>query len=333
MRIHRLTRFPKNAFPCELLTKNQTVDSYLQSLDAGLVGSAGVRKTTLEEVRDHLLEHTEQLVMQGSTEQKAAEQAVNEFGDAELHAKAQRQERYKLFIRMFFQLGLTFASLMLLISLLSAETFGGDQASGHWSSDNLAMQVWLFAFYTCFYGFFMSYWYSFIFTQAKPTSVEVSDNASMLAVYSGKSSKYAAVFLMVMMSLIAIASFLGLFGYGYMAPSGVTVNAILFVFAGQMAIGSRVAWTCYMLSGDTLLVKGPLGTQQFVRSHIEALEQLPRWRNFFCLRGVGQQYALVWKDEAGNTKRSTLVINGEMHNSDQLIAALKASAQDPAPQH
>lgn len=330
MNIHRLTRFPKHAFPRELLTEKQAVDSYLQTLDAGLVGSAGVRKDTLEEVRDHLLEHSEQLALQGKTEQEAAKQAVSDFGDTELHAKAQRQERYKLFINNFFRFGLTFATLVLLINLLSAASVGGDQASDHVAFDNLALLVSLYAFNTCFYGFFMSYWYSFIFTQAKPTTAEVPDNAITLDVYSGKSSKYLALVLAAAMGFIAVSSLLGIWGYGYMAPSGVVVNAILFFFAGQMAIGSQVAWTRYRLSGDTLLVKGPLSTQHFARSHIQDLVQLPRWRNFFFAGGLGQHFALVWKDEAGNTKRSTLVINGEMHNSDQLVAALKASTQESA---
>lgn len=325
MNIHQLTRFPKHAFPRELLTANQAVDSYLQTLDARLVGSAGVRKATLEEVRDHLLERSEQLALQGKTEQAAAEQAVDDFGDAESYAKAQRQEHYKLFISMFFRFGLTFATLMLLINLLSAVSVGGEQASDHGVFNNLVSFVSLFVFNTCFYGFFMSYWYSFIFTQAKPTPAEVSDNASTLEVYSGKRSKYLAVVLAAAMAFVAVSSLLGIMGYGYMASEGVVVNAILFFFAGQMAKGSQVAWTRYRLSDDTLLVKGPLSTQYFARSNIKDLVQLPRWRNFFFTSGLGQHFALVWKDEAGNTKRSTLVINGEMHNSDQLVAALKAS--------
>src|SRR5690554_5371388 len=168
MKFHRLTRFPKHAFPTDLNTHDSAIDQYLQTLDADLVGSTGVRRVTLEEVRDHLLEQKSQLIQSGHSEAEAGRQATANFGPAALHAKEQRQERYKLFVTMFFRFGLIFASLMLLMSLASTSSFLGEEKSGRSLLENLPTLATLFLFNMSFYGFFMSYWYSFAFTQAKP---------------------------------------------------------------------------------------------------------------------------------------------------------------------
>ncbi|WP_113907736.1 hypothetical protein [Aliidiomarina celeris] len=316
MKFHSLTRFPKHAFPADLNTNDAAIDQYLQTLDKGLAGSTGVRRVTLEEVRDHLLEQKSQLLCSGYSESEAGSQATANFGPAEHHAKAQRHERYKLFITMFFRFGLIFASLMLIMNLISTASV----------MENLSTLATLFLFNMTFYGFFMSYWYSFAFTQAKPAPATQTEQGEVLEVYSQKSSKYAAVFLFVAMGGIAVSCLLGLFGYGYMAASGPVLNIILFILGGQMAIGAHIAWTRYTLSDTQLTQTSLFGSRTFSRDAILDLKERPMWRQFL-ITSIGKQYALVWRDANGKTQQTTVVINGEMHNSDQLVATLKAATK------
>lgn len=329
MKFHRLTRFPKHSFPVDLETDDTMIDSYLRKLDAGLVGSTGVRRLTLEETRDHLLEQKSHLLSCGDTEYDASRKAITDFGEPELHAKEQRKERYHVFLKMFFSFGGIFASLMLVMSLLSPSSFLSEENATQSFIDNFSTLAGLFVFNMGFYGFFMSYWYSFAFTPAKPAPAKITEQGDVLEVYSQRSSKYAAVFLFLVMGGIALSCLFGIFGYGYMAASGVPLNIILLIIAGQMAFGAQVAWTRYELTATELKVHTVFGTQSFKRSEIINLVEIPMWRQFLITR-IGKQFALVLNDIRGKTKHHVLVINGEMHNGDQLIASLKAAtSQSP----
>lgn len=327
MKLHRLTRFPKHAFPTELDTGNTAIDHYLRELDAGLVGSTGVRKVTLEEARDHLLESTDSLITQGQLPDAAGQQAVASFGAVEVHAKEQRQERYKLFITMFLRFGLTFATLMLLMSLLSMSSFLGEEKAARGFAENLPTLAKTYLFNATFFGFFMSYWFTFAFTQAKPAPVKPTEEGEVLEVYSQKGSKYAAVFLFIVMGGISLSCLAGLFGWGYMAASGVALNTLLFLLGAQMTIGASVAWDRYELSQDALTIRSFTGHHRIPRAAIVDLVERSFWRSFIGV-GIGKHYALIWQDEAGQRQTVNLVLNGEMHNSDSLIATLKATACD-----
>lgn len=327
MKLHRLTRFPKHAFPTDLDTGNTAIDQYLRDLDAGLAGSTGVRKMTLEETRDHLLESTDALITQGQLPDAAGQQAVASFGAVEVHAKEQRQERYKLFITMFLRFGLTFATLMLLMSLLSMSSFLGEEKAARGFAENLPTLAKTYLFNATFFGFFMSYWFTFAFTQAKPAPVKPTEDGEVLEVYSQKGSKYAAVFLFIVMGGISLSCLAGLFGWGYMAASGVALNTLLFLLGAQMAIGASVAWDRYELSQDALTIRSFTGHHRVPRAAIVDLVERSFWRSFIGV-GIGKHYALIWQDEAGQRQTVNLVLNGEMHNSDSLIATLKATACD-----
>src|SRR5690606_17383716 len=81
--LRALTRFPSSKFPQDLLTQVPVFDDYLCQLDAELLGRASLRKVTLEEVRDHLLEQQVALMDQGLVAEVAAQQALEGFGSAE----------------------------------------------------------------------------------------------------------------------------------------------------------------------------------------------------------------------------------------------------------
>jgi hypothetical protein len=327
MTLLRLTRFPKSAFPTDMVSEDPTIDAFLISLDTQLAGSAGVRRTTLEEASDHLLEQKAQLVASGLSQQVASQQAVDMFGEIEAYATEQRKERYQLFVKMFFRFGLIFATLMTAFTLMS-DSFWTEGASVISTIlKELPMLLSLFVFYTCFYGLCMSYWYSFAFTPAKPVRSKNQEHTDVLEVYSEKGSKSAAVFLIVLMGSIAIVSLLGIFGVGIMASNGIILNGILCVIGGQMVIGSKVAWTRYELSPDILTIRSLTGIKSFKRSTILDLKEQATWRNLLST-SIGQQYLLLWKDQNGKNRRTRLVINGEMHNADRLIVALQSSAEE-----
>lgn len=327
MTLLRLTRFPKSAFPTDVVSEDPTIDAFLISLDTQLAGSAGVRRSTLEEASDHLLEQKAQLVASGLSQQVASQKAVEMFGEVEGYANEQRKERYQLFFKMFFQFGLIFATLMTVFTLMSDSFWVEGASAVSTILEELPMLLLLFVFYTCFYGLCMSYWYSFAFTPAKPVTSENQEHIDVLEVYSEKGSKSAAVFIILLMGSISIASLLGIFGFGIMASNGAILNCILCLIGGQMVIGSKVAWTRYELSPDTFTIRSLTGMKSFKRSTILDLIEQATWRNLLST-SIGQQYILVWKDQNGKNRRTRLVINGEMHNADRLIVALQCGAEE-----
>lgn len=317
MKWYAFTRFPSFRFETSLNTEYPAINAFLEQLDQQLVGAKSVRRLTLEEARDHLLEHTESLVDKSKAPPEAAQMAIASFGSPEEHSKVQRKERLKLFSRMATSFGLMFAFLMTIFNVLG----------GPIEELNLALQAKLFVFYALFYGILMGYWFTFGFAQAKPTqSKSVVDSGDELKVYSGTSSKVAAVFLGLVMGTIGIASILGAIEIGFMQSNGTIVNVLLAILALQMAVGSPVAFGQYLLSKDTLKIQMLGRKEEVPLTSILQIETVAKWKRFFRMR-IGEPFIIHWQD-GEQEKQTMILVNGEMHNSDQLLANLREQADN-----
>lgn len=106
-----LLRLPSPRFPADVATGEARIDGYLMRLDAALAGSAAVRRQTLLEARDFLLDAS------AGASDAALQAAIDAFGPAEQVASEQRLERRRLLISIGWRTGLTYAMLMLAMSL------------------------------------------------------------------------------------------------------------------------------------------------------------------------------------------------------------------------
>ncbi|CUS48087.1 MAG: hypothetical protein HLUCCO02_05900 [Idiomarinaceae bacterium HL-53] len=316
MRWYAFTRFPSPRFDNALATGFSELDQYLQDLDQCLVGAKSVRRLTLEEARDHLLEHTEMLIAQGKNEEEAASEAIQSFGSAEAHCKTQRKERVTLFFRMLVSFGAMFAFLMTIFAVI-----GTPMSEIDWVL--IGQQ---FIFYALFYGTFMSYWFTFGFAQAKPTQSRADvEEGDVLRVYSGKASKIAAVFLIIMMSFIGVMALLGTVGIAFMVHNHPIVNLLIAAIGLQLAFSAPIAFGEYLLTQNELQIRVIGEKQTIPLAQIQRIETLSRTQRLLRVR-MGEPHILHWGTN-GELNQTMVLLNGEMHNSDQLLAALREHAE------
>ncbi|MCH8538405.1 MAG: hypothetical protein LAT66_11630 [Alkalimonas sp.] len=317
--LRSLTRIPSVKFDQELATGDTIIDDYLKALDAELVGAKTVRNVTLAEARDHLLEHKAVLLNDGIDDTTASTKAVASFGSAAEHGGDQRQQRRKLYFKMMVSMGLPFASLMTIFAVLAP------------TSRELPwlMHAVMFLFQFVFFGGLMSAWFTLGFAQARPTqSIDTIAEGETLEVYSPRVSKVAALFLSFFMGCIGVSALLGAFGLSFMAYNHMAVNIFLAYLAFSMVAGAPLAFSKLFVQGDTLTLKTPFSQRDIPLQQLVAIAPVPAWQRWFRI-ALGQIYVLRLRNEQGVESKTTLVLNGEMHNSDQLLALLnsKAAAQ------
>jgi hypothetical protein len=97
MRLIHLLRLPAPGFPMEAATGDPTLDAFLRDTDGRLVGSASIRRPSLMEVADHLVEARDRALETGASTDEASRIAVEEYGDPEPLAAAQRRARARIF--------------------------------------------------------------------------------------------------------------------------------------------------------------------------------------------------------------------------------------------
>ncbi|MDQ2076893.1 permease prefix domain 1-containing protein [Marinimicrobium sp. ABcell2] len=321
MNLRVLTRFTSNAFPEELLTDVSAINDFLRELDAELVGSAKVRKETLEEVRDHLLEHHAALMEKGMSSEQAAHEALGGFGSAKELGVEQRREKRSEFVRNIPVFGLPYAVLMSLFNWLSQ---GVDQS---W-----VVATVHFFFYFLFFGAAMSAWTTCWNLSAKPTHSLVTKSErddSALEVYSPKSAKVAAVFLLLGIGAVTLMCVLGLFGVGFMAPNGPILNIFLSALGIKILSAVPQAWSRIRISDDQLTLKTPFRQRVVPLTRVTGFTLIP-YRKAFFLPVLGRAYSLTVINDLGEPERVLLTINGEMHNSDQLVALLESKCRGAA---
>lgn len=319
MLLRTLVRLPSPGFDENQFTGDAKVDAFLRSLDAELVGSKTVRNLTLEEAKDHILSAKQALIAAGESDEVASEQAVASFGPEAEHGASQRQERSATFYKMMLSMGLPFATMMSLFNLLNS----GESGVPWW------FHLVTFLFYFVFFGAGMGYIFTFCFAQAKPTqSCSTLQQGEVLEVFSPRLSKVMAVGLAVIMLVLGALSALGVLGIGFMAYNHLLVNIFLVYIAIGMVIASPVAFNRYLLDGQSLTIKTPFRSRQLELAQFVAVQPVTGWRRWLRI-DLGQPHQLRFRCGQGKESITYLVINGEMHNSDQLLAVLnsKMSAQ------
>lgn len=312
--LRTLVRLPSPKFDEQLATGDAVIDGYLRALDAELIGAKTVRNVTLDEARDHLLEHKAALIAEGLAEAAASEMATNSFGAAAEHGAEQRQDRRKLYFKMMLSMGLPFASMMTIFALLAPTP----------REVSWLMHLAMFLFQFVFFGGLMSAWFTFGFAQAKPTqSISRLEGGETLEVFSPRASKIAAIFLVIVMGICGVSSLLGVFNIGVMASNHVAVNLFLVYIAFSMVACSPIAFSKLFVQGDTLTLQTPFSRRDISLQQLVAIAPLPAWQRWFRI-ALGQIYVLRLRNEQGVETCTTLVLNGEMHNSDQLLALLNS---------
>lgn len=312
MELGYLLRLPSPGFPSEVATGHEAIDAYLRRVDAGCIGAASVRKLTLLEIRDHLLESRERGVRDGLDPAAAAERAVERFGPAERHAAAQREARWAVWRYEAVRGGLFFAGGMLLLDVL---------VWGELSTLGPLGPVGAFLFHAVFFGAPFGGWLALGYAKRVPEATDDGSDRSFV-VRAPWSSKIAGVGVAIVMSAVAAVGLAGLLGLEGGPELSTRQNLFFFIGGGLLALSGSSAFRRIEVHPDEIRYGGLLRHATIGRDRIVEVRPEPRLRVIQMTMAVSP-YRIVWEDKVGRRRRLLLFISPDMVHADRLRAQLE----------
>lgn len=316
MNLRELSRLPTTTFEENLLTGVPPIDGYLKRLDAELLGRASLRRLTLEEVRDHLLEGYKSLVEQGMPLDQAAQQAVDNFGSEVDIGSEQRRDIEKAFVKNFLLFGASYAILMGILTLVSSQY--GDRT--------LSLLFLTFPFHFLFSGAGMSVALTlgridFGSSEHARQGSEASSKAIHLQ--APKKLKWLALGMMIF-GLVAISmSVLGLLGLGIWATNGIVGNFLLIYLGIGLVSSMLTTWTQIRYKGNQIAFATLFGNFNYTIREIKGFTRT-RWKRLW-LPTFARTHQLTFVTDKGEIKTIYLTLNPEMPNSDLFIAQMESA--------
>lgn len=315
-----LLRLPSPNLPADLLTGDARLDSHLRALDAALAGAASVRRHTVMEARDFLLEARDHARAEGLSAEAAANRAIEALGEITAIAAEQRARLASLFWKAGLAMGVSYATLMLGFSLL-----GGGAASS--SPTTLAI---VFALQALFFGGVMGYFTAYVFQRAEPRAADSDGPGHFRVAYTltGIRISYALVIAFTLSAAIVGA---GLFGVGPFADASPWwMVALLLVNLRVVLTALRGAWFRGEVQDDRVTLDGLGGHTTIARSAITAVRRDPPLMQLL-IPGFGLSWCITWQDGDGRTRRTRASISNDLVHGDRLVAWLEDAARANAP--
>lgn len=305
-----LLRLPSPRFPADLATGDARIDGYLVRLDAALTGSAAVRRQTLLEARDFLLEAG------AGASDAALRSAIDAFGPVEQIAGEQRRERRRLLFSTAWRTGLGFATLMLAMNLI-------DKGIGatHWS-----ILAGVFLFSAVFFGGCMGYFAAYLMPKSMPAAADAPSPGHFVVRYPVKSRRIS----MALLAGMGLLQVLLAAGLANMGPSADTPPALI-VFLLTLNLKTLLAAMTSLKFGATVdaatITLDGLGGRTTVRRDRVVSFDAPGALTQLLWPGFGRARRLVWRDDADTLRRRLLPENSELIQGDRLIAWLEDAAK------
>ena len=304
-----LLRLPSPRFPADLATGDARIDGYLIRLDAALTGSAAVRRQTLLEARDFLLEA-------GAGASDATLQvAIDAFGPVEQVASDQRRERRRLLFSTAWRTGLAFAVLML------AMRFIGKSLDGtHWG-----VHVGMFLFSAVFFGGCMGYFAAYVMPKSMPAAADAPGPGHFVVRYPS-SSRRMSMGLLAVMGTIELLLAAGLAGAGPFAHNAPALAAFLLTINLKTVLAAMTSLRFSATIEDGTATFDGLGGTAIVRRDQIVSVDTPNPMVQLLWPGFGRARRVTWRDDAGKRRRRLLPQNIEVIHGDRLVAWLEDAA-------
>ena len=315
-------RFPTPGFPADLATGDARIDAHLVALDAALVGAAAVRRQTVMEARDFLLEARDHARDAGRDEAIAVNEAIAALGPIEAIAREQRAGRAALFRRAVLGMGLGYATLMLLLSLLRT---------------GLAAADWLplagtFAAHAGFFGVPMGYLVAYVFKRAEPSAKDAPGPGGFL-VHFAPTSVALSWGLAAAFGISAAALIAGLAGVGLFAAWTPAPTIALLLLNLRLIVGAlRAARFRARVDAETLRIDGLFGHAHIPRAAVTgtARASMPMQ---LLIPALGLSHWIEWQDDSGRARRTCVSIAQDLVHGDRLIAWLESAARANTTRH
>lgn len=307
--ISSLLRLPSPRFPADVATGDARIDGYLIRLDAALTGTAAVRRQTLLEARDFLLDAG------AGASDAALQAAIDAFGPAEQVASEQRLERRRLLISIGWRTGLAYAMLMLAMSFI-----GEDLDGTHWS-----VQVGIFIFNALFFGGCMGYFLAYVIPKSMPVAADANGPERFVVRYP-TSSRRISVGLLVAMGALEVLLAAGLAGKGPFADSSPALLFFLLTINLKTVLAAATSLKFgAMVEAATVTFDSLGGTAVVRRDRIVSVDT-PNPVVQLLWPGFGPARRVTWRDDAGKLRRRLLPQNTDVIHGDRLIAWLEDAA-------
>lgn len=305
------------SLPPDIRSGDPAIDAYLAQINAHLIGTAGVRRATLAEARDFVLDASV-----GTADRDAGiRAALQEFGSPREIGAAQRRERHAMFLKVALMTGPAFALLMLVASLLGLPS----------PDDNWRMLAIVFVLNLLAFGSAMGAIFAYVIGGAAATAPGATAVGDGFVVAYRKSSRVLCWILISVFGAMQLLLLLRLFGVD---PTGLFQSWPwpLVVFLLVINLKNVVAPLHALAFGAQASpaglavhrLSGPLHLQ---RRQIATIVKPGYVRQLFSTF-YGQQCRIGWRDDAGDLHHFTLSLTHDVINGDRLLAWLEAAADD-----
>jgi hypothetical protein len=308
-------RFPTPGFPTDLATGDARIDAHLVALDAALVGAAAVRRQTVMEARDFLLEARDHARSAGRDDDAAVADAIAALGPIEAIAREQRASRLAMFRRGAIGMGLVYAGLMLVFSLLRTGLTGADWVP----------LAGLFVAQAALFGIPMGYLAAYVFKRAEPTVKDAPGPGAFL-VHFAPTSITLSWGLAVAFGLSALLLIAGLAGVGLFSTWAPAATIGLLLLNLRLIVGAlRAARFRARVDDETLRIDGLFGHARIPRAAITgtARASIPMQ---LLIPAMGLSHWIEWQDTDSRARRTYVSIAQDLVHGDRLIAWLESAA-------
>ncbi len=315
--LRSLLRYPSPGLPNDLRTGHAEIDALLTKLDAALIGSAKVRRQTVIEVRDDLLESLQRARDAGGDERAAVDDAVSALGSIDTIASEQRAARAALFRKVSFGSGLASAILMLGLQL----TMWSEHSNTRWP-----ILVGMFVLYALFMGLLMGYFAAYVIGKAEPSRKDSAEGGAFLVYYSASMQAVWWLLAANCAWMVFAMGLLGIFWTSIVTTMSPLYLPLLMLLCIKIVI-TAVAAALFRARVDTetISLQGLFGTRCIARNQIQSVQVMGLgfrllWPDF------GQTHRIVWQDESGVGRTSHISITQEMIHGDRMLAWLETAA-------
>jgi hypothetical protein len=317
-----MLRLPSPGFSPDLRTGDAGIDRFLEALDGALVGSAGIRRATVLETRDTLLEVRDRARAAGEDEAAAVSEAIAAFGTPAQIGDEQRRGCASRFRKLALAMGLLFAALMLVIGLVA----------GPWPGAHPWGLAVMFVLQALLFGLPMGFLFAYVIPAPLPTARDAGDGSGFDVHYPPLSMAMARVAL-ISSGGMEVAQALGLAGLTPLAQFRWQLLAVLLVINAKNVLAA-LDGVCFraQVVDDILHLRTALGgAVQVPRARIVSIVR--RGPLFQLLWPTyGRIHRLAWRDDDGRVRHRLLSLNRELVHGDRLLAWCEQAARaQPGP--
>ncbi|TWT21067.1 hypothetical protein FQY83_06805 [Luteimonas marina] len=308
------------SLPADLRTGDQAIDRYLAQINAHLIGTRSVRRMTLVEARDFVVDASIDAPDRGA----AILAATGEFGSPEDIGSTQRRERHGVLLKIALMAGPAFALLMLLMQVL------GLSAPGGWRS--LAI---VFVWNMLAFGLGMGALFAYAIGTPAPSKTApatATGENGFVATYLDSSRMLCRILFAVFgsMQLLLLLSLFGADPTGIFNAWAWPLTAfLLFVNFKNVAAPLHALRFRAEATPGTLRIHRLTGPLLLQRRQIVTVARPSYLRQAFSML-YGQQHRIGWRADDGRLRHVTVSLTPDVINGGRLRAWLEAAADENA---